>query len=179
MSRSLIKRYFGKIAGQPCWHVTAEFGTWLSLNFGAPSLRVEGAVPDSDIPGFRRRRVFVDGEALLWIEMGAWELLMMGRRIHHSSQSRHQLRKAAAQLDGQKLLSVNLQVDPLATTFIFEEECELRVFVGPDLSSDDPLWHLYVGKGCISLIADGTLEYGQSNSNQPKSCSVQDFVIPL
>ena len=162
------RRYFDRIARQPCWHATAEYGTWLSLNFGQPKLVIREGNPSSKSELMRRRKVTVQGDGLLWVEMGAWELREGRRRLFHSEQSRSFLRRAAARLDGQILVRLEVQTSPLRSTFSFDHGSVLSVWAHETNEDDDPLWHIYGGRGCLSLLAGGKVEYGHGNSQSPR-----------
>ena len=164
---SIVRDYFKPLWQLPCWHVTAEYGTWLSFRFGEPHLSVREGNPEAKARSLQRRAVHVEGEFLLWVEMGAWTILEAGRRVYHSGQTRPSLRRAAARLDSQKIERVDVQAKPLATIFSFDEGSRLRVYPAKDCDPDDPLWHLYGRSRCLTLLANGSLQYG-SEKREPR-----------
>lgn len=173
-SRSLLREYFGQVADLPCWHVTAEFGSWLSLHFGQPRLEVREANPNSRALALRRRAVHVVGDYLLWIEMGAWELHQSGCAAFHSEQSRAKLRRAAGCLDGQKVVAV--RVSGRSTEITFDFGSVLRVNPTSGAEPDETLWHMYARDNCLSLSADGKFEYGPSTAPPAKRILVAGSV---
>ena len=175
-TRALLREYFAPLASMPCWNVTAEFGSWLSLCFGQPRLEIREGNPDSKLKNLRRRAVFVEGEFLLWVEMGAWQLLENGKLLFHSGQARKYLRRAAGHLDSQKLLRVELTTDPARTVFAFDHGSELHVGPTADSEPDEPLWHVYGAGKCLSLLADGTLEHGASHDRKPRRTTARASV---
>jgi hypothetical protein len=140
---SLLREYFSPLKGPLSWDATAELGTWLSLRFGQPRLTVREARPEAVSRLLRRRRVFLEGGFLLWIEMGQWELLEKGRRLFHSGQSRRSLRRAAARLEAQRISRVEITADPVGTVFSFDLGSQLHVRPTEDAEADEALWHLY------------------------------------
>ena len=165
MYRELLSQYFEPLKELPCWNVTAEYGSWINLHFGAPHLDIREGNPASTARSMNRRVVFVEGEFHLWIEMGAWEMFENGKRVFQSEQSRSYLRRAASRLNGQKLVKVELQAQPVATVFGFDEGAQLKIHATPDAEPDDPLWHIYSAGNCLSLLASGTCEHGLSNES--------------
>lgn len=165
---SLFREYFGQLKGLPCWGASAEFGTWLSLNFGRPHIRVREGNPKAESERQRRRHVYVNGDFLLWFEMGEWEYFENGKRRFHSGQSRAYLRRAAARLQSQCVARVQLVAQPAEMVFDFDLGGQLRVRPTSDAEQDDPLWHLYAHDRCLTLLANGTLEHGASNLKPAK-----------
>lgn len=177
-STSILRGYFRKVSGLPCWGVQSEFGTWLSLEFGEPRLDIKEAIPDSKF--LNRRRVFVKGPYSLWIEMGSWELYEKGSRpIFHSGQVRKQLRRAAARLSGQILIGISQSKRPVVTEFTFDHGYRLRVTAYYRARKDEPLWHLYTKRGVISLRMDGKLEHGIAKQRKLFRCQIEDAQIAV
>lgn len=160
IDQELLGHYFSPLNELPCWNATAEYGSWIRLQFGAPHLNIREGNPASTISSMKRRAVFVAGDFELWIEMGAWEMFENGKRVFHSEQPRNQLRRAAGRLNGQKLLKVELVVHPMATVFSFDEGSQLKVCATTDAKPDEPLWHVYSASNFLSLLASGTCEHG-------------------
>jgi hypothetical protein len=177
MSRSLsiVRSYFRPIFGQPSWHGSAEFGSWLTINFGDPHLVVREAVPDAKARALQRRVAVVEGAHRLWVEMGAWKLHIGKRQFAHSEQSRRQLQRAAATLEGQKLHEIQISAKPLVTKFVFDEGAILSVSATHDAQPDEGLWHLYSGTRVLVLHASGELQYGALSRNAPSKCKVESL----
>ncbi len=165
-TQSLFTDYFGQLAGRPCWEATAEFGTWLSLSFGKPHVRIHEGNPDSQSEHQRRRQAYIQGDFLLWFEMGEWEYFEDDKRKFHARQSRAQLRRAAARLQSQCLCGVQLVALPAEMVFDFDLGGRLRVRPSPKAEPDDPLWHLYAYERCLTFLASGTLVHGASSSRK-------------
>jgi len=162
--------------GLPCWEASSEFGTWLSLRYGQPQIKVREGNPSGENERQRRRRVFVDGDFLLWVEMGEWEYFEHGKRKYHSGQSRTCLRRVAARLQSQCVSSVDVIELPATVRFEFDMGGCLVVRAEKNAEPDDSLWHIYAFGDCLTMRANGKLEYGESKSKrlrkvQAKLCS--------
>ena len=172
-TRALLREYFQPLEKLPCWNVTAEFGSWLSIRFGQPHLLVREGNPKSKLKGLRRRAVFVEGEFLLWIEMGSWRLLEDGKQLFHSEQARAYLRRAAARLDSQKLSRIELTLHPSKTVFAFDHGSELHVQPTEKAQPDEALWHMYGAGRCLSLLANGIFEHGATQNRKPRQTTAR------
>lgn len=164
---SLFRDYFGQLEGLHCWQVSSELGTWLSLSFGQPHVRVREDNPHGKSERLRRRHAYVEGDFFLWFEMGEWEYYEKGKRRYHSGQSRAYLRRTAARLQSQCIARVQLVEQPAKMVFDFDLGGQLLVRPASDAAQDDPLWHLYAHDRCLTLLANVTLEHGESNNNKP------------
>jgi hypothetical protein len=177
-STTLLKRHLRRVSGNPCWGVAAEYGSWLSLQFGAPSLEIREAQPDAKSGYFSRRRVYLKGQHKLWIEMSDWEILEGKRRKFHSDQSRAQLRRAANLLHGQILVGFSLALRPLRSTFTFDGGSRLISTRYRKAKPDWELWHLYSPRSYIALCSDGNLKFSQLRAElQETKAAVTDFSI--
>jgi len=160
-STTVLKRHLRRVSGSPCWGVTAEFGTYLTLKFGPPSLEIREARPDAKHKTFHRRRVFLNGQHKLWIDMSDWEILEGKRQRYHSGQGRAQLRLAANLIDGQILVGFSLALRPLRSTFTFDEGSRLITTRYRKAKPDWELWHLYSPRSYVGLRSDGNLKFGR------------------
>jgi len=161
---SLLREYFGPLRGLPCWQSKAEFGSWLALDFGQALVKVREGNPNAKSARLRKRHAYVNGEFFLWIEMGEWQYFDQGAYLFDSSQSRKQLRLAALALHSQCLARIGISGKTRETCFEFDLGGRLLVRPGADSEADDPMWHLYAKGYCITLRADGRLEYGESDA---------------
>ena len=167
---STVRRHFSRISGHPCWGVTAEYGSWLGLNFGPPTLHVREGVSDSGQGGLQRRRVFVEGRYRLWIDLCDWTIFEDGRRRFHSAQPRAALRRAAAHLDGQILQHFSLELRPLRCSFGFDQGITLVTERCADARRDDELWHFYSPRTYLGLRSDARLEFGRLQPERLSRC---------
>jgi len=176
---SLFRDYFGLMGSLPCWDASSEFGTWLSLSYGQPKVKVREGNPAGDTARQRRRRVTMEGDFLLWFEMGEWEYFEDGKRKYHSEQSRAYLRRVAARLQSQCLSSVAVLELPAVVRFEFDLGGTLLVRSSMDAEPGDPLWHLYAFDRCLTLRADGVLEHGRSASKNMRKVQLKPCTYSL
>lgn len=156
----LLTEHFSLLVAQPCWQCTANYGSWLSLHFGQPRIVMREPDPNANVLSMRRRRADVQGDFLLWIEMGAWEYSEDGKPLQHSEQTREFLRQAAARLQGQYISRVQFLHACTETIFDFDQGGQLRVWPHRDASADDPLWHLYLPEKILTLRGNGRIAHG-------------------
>lgn len=160
----ILNSYFRPLRSLPCWLVTAEYGSWISLHFGEPRLRISEGTPNAPLRSMRQRAVFVEGDFLIWIEMGEWELFQDKKLAFHSEQRRAYLRRAATNLDGQQIKQVEVVAKKRETHFTFDFGSELIVRPTAEAKPEEPLWHVYGKHRCLSMLANGNLEYGPSRN---------------
>lgn len=112
----IIARAFAPIAGLPCWQVLGEFGTYLTFHFGTP--KVEVTEPAEAIS--YRRLARVDGQYVLGLEAYQWVAFQDGVKVADSESARDLIRKAAARLEGQKLIALTIRTKPIGGEFVFD-----------------------------------------------------------
>lgn len=172
-SRVLIKS-FEPIYGQPCWRVIDDSQLGMSLNFGEPSLDIrEPFKTDSTSERARQlaalRRITVHGQWWLWIYCCRWRLYRHGELLARDSSSLRRIELGLKQLDGQKLLSVQVHKTKGATDFEFDLGCQLScVRFDDDLDRD--LWVLYKPNGYVlSVNGRGLISHERGSTAKPKS----------
>ena len=135
MTAKIIEGSFKPLYGQPAWGLHHERHLNLSMNFGKPSIRIrEPYSTDSRSEVVRqmaaRRQVTVRGEWWLWVYLCYWRLTSDGLELATGSSSIRRIERATAQLEGQALVSVDVEPETGATRFVFDLGC------GPLLSQD-------------------------------------------
>lgn len=141
------------LAGKLSWGGSNGHGSWLSLNFGEPSLRVR-----KPRRGSQQRRVDLRGEYWLWVELGKWKLVAEpGHVICTSDSSKAELSKAAAALDGLFLHAIEHSSAQVKTRFHFESGMVLLVSRHDDSEPEEELWYLYSPEMVLMCMPDGTL----------------------
>lgn len=157
------------LLGMPCWGVKRGQGSFLTLEFGAPSVSVrEPITSESGSAKVRRalarRHVVVHGAWHLWIYCCEWRVESGGRTVGDSSAWRR-IDAAARVLDGQKLIGITLAPRGARTKFVFDlgAVLETRPY---DRTSEQ--WSLYTPTGrVISFRADR--KYAIAKGGQPES----------
>lgn len=161
MSNDVIDEVFHRLYGQPCWQVTRGWGTFITLEFGRPSLEVReprvpgGATGPGALTREERRRVWVRGQWHLWIYCCDWQVVTGNKRIGHSNlkgSSKKPIDRGAFELDGQKLMRVS--VNPSEGSSLFEFDLGSRLETRP--YDDSEQWMLYEPSGYVfTYRADG------------------------
>jgi len=139
---------FSPLKGLPCWNVRKGQGSFLTFEFGEPSLHVREPIvsmtaASAKIMAWRRRRtVRPIGEWHLWIYCCNWRCIAGGDEIAHSESPEKKIDAAASEMDGQRLLSVN--VDPISarSRFVFDLGAVLETWPYEDEDIDEQ-WSLH------------------------------------
>lgn len=123
MSKNELTDVFSQIYGLPAWQVRKGVGSFLTLEFGEPYLRIRAPyLSQSESPAVQthaaRRQVTVAGQRHLWIYMCNWTISTNGIELAHNEASDTAIEKATQYLGGQILLSVT--VEPQAAKTVFE-----------------------------------------------------------
>jgi hypothetical protein len=177
----VISQTFEPIYDQPCWGLHFSHQLNLLMNFGKPSLRIRDPIrdPGSTSPKservrrlLARRLVTIRGEWWLWLQCCHWRLSSKGKQIGTSSASLLRIRQATAELDGQKLTSVDVEPATGATRFAFDLGCVLdcRRF---EKDSDSALWYLYKPSGYVLSV------HGNGTFSHQRGSAVKENLIPL
>jgi len=165
-----IDRILAAVYGNYAWAVKQGHGSFLTVEFGMPSLQIREPM---DVPpqasmqsrsGLQRRRVNVVGKWHLWIHCCNWSISFMGGEAAHSESSREAIASATEQLDGQRLSSVRRHSAQGTWTFTFDLGGELTTWP----YGDDPLeeqWLFYEGQSgrVLTVRADDCYSYGPGN----------------
>ncbi len=162
---NVIQRTYERLYGKPCWGV--EHGQYLALemNFGTPSLDVrEPRVSQARSAMVRRlmakRWIRVQGQWKLWVIHAYWRLSIHDEPLARNSSSLRKILQAVTELDGQKLLDVELNAETGATRFRFDLGGLLEVRRWRRDSCDE-LWMLHKPNGYVlSVNGNGTYNHG-------------------
>jgi hypothetical protein len=153
------------LIGLPAWFVRRGHGSFLTLEFGAPSLRIRQpkvVMPDNSgkvAALFRRRIVLPRGEWRLWIYCCHWRVLSRGEEIAWSEASDKKISAATNEFDGQILTAA--EADPAQGTSVFKFDLGATLQTWPYGSGDDTQWMLYMPSGDVfSYREDGSYSSG-------------------
>jgi hypothetical protein len=168
-SEDIIRSAFTPIIGLFAWGAEKGQGSMLTFEFGDPHLSVREPITASPTssPKIRkalaRRRVRPHGVWYLWIYCCNWRISAQDLEIAHSEASNEAIVEAVKEIDGQKLLS--LDVDPSQGTSCFRFDLGASLETWPyGESRDDEQWLLYEKDGKIlSFHADGHCSWETSN----------------
>jgi hypothetical protein len=160
---------FAKLYGIPCWGVKPGIFPSLTLEFGEPHLEIREPQPAQPHWSARvrtrmaRRLVAVHGEWHLWIYCCNWSVFV-DKRVVGDSSSRKGVQRAADALDGQALVSAEIQVRGCRT--VFEFDLGGRLVTRPyDRKSEQ--WLLYTPSGkVLTLRADKQFSFTQGDGSE-------------
>lgn len=165
-----IRASLSQLYGRPCWLVRRGYGSFLTLEFGRPHLRVlqpyqSAAKSKRAGDAAARRLITVCGDWHLWIYCCDWAVFKGARRIGDSG-SRRSIDRAADFLNGQKL--VKAWVIPRGMRSVFEFDLGGRLETRPfDRTREQ--WLLYEPNGNVLAIrADRKYSYGPGNRHPAK-----------
>lgn len=161
-----IETVFAKLYGKPCWNVTKGLGSFLTFEFGKPRLEIrEPRKPKPDASpavkrAMARRRINVRGEWHLWIYCCDWGVFDGDQLIGDCSRTRR-INRAAALLDGQKLM--NVEIIPRGCRTVFEFDLGGILETKPYNRTDEQ-WMLFDPSGkVLTLRADKKYSYTPSD----------------
>ena len=114
---SPLDTFVSPILGFAAWGVKQGHGSFLTFEFGEPKLEV--VERQSDGKGLSRS-AYVYGQWHLWIYCCHWRALQGGTQLASSEDENDLIYRAAAGLNGQKLLSVAVDPTQGRSTFSFD-----------------------------------------------------------
>lgn len=162
-----FNQIWSAVYGHPAWSVKHGHGSFLTLEFGQPELRIREpqlvTLPDASErvrKYLARRDVTVTGRWHLWIYCCNWSLVLNGKEAAHSESPDDDIALATQQLDGQKLLSVSWGEAPGSWVFTFDLGGELKTWpYGVDPSYEQ--WFLCerASGNVLSVREDGLCSY--------------------
>jgi hypothetical protein len=171
-----VAEAFEPVYGTPSWSVRRGIGSFLTFEFGPPSLEIDDVrelpahVGGEFIP-VPRRLAYVHGEWHLWIYMCAWSLSWRDREIAHSESDDLEIDRALGVLNGQSLTKVSAGAPDGTSSFVFELSCVLSTRptrpydAAEDYDRDE--WMFFHPPGrVLKLYGDGRLE--SKDSDEPR-----------
>jgi hypothetical protein len=164
-----LDRSIKPLLGSLCWRVSYGIDN-LSMEFGQPDIRLIHE-PILDARGLRKKRgvsvevvrrhlnrrsIYVAGQWSLWVYFANWRIVRSNVCLASTSSSMRQITPALSDLNGQRLLRVQVNPTSGATRFTFDLKTVLEVRRRHRLSKDE-LWLLYGVDGYQrSVRGDGT-----------------------
>lgn len=161
-----IAQAFEPILGRPAWQVKKGHGSFLTLEFGEPSLVFW---KPREHRRSRNLRVIIRGDWHLWIYCCNWDIVQNGKHLAHNESDDETIEKATAQIDGQCLERLWTETEMVVTHFKFDLGAVLTTFPYDDddpnfpYDEDDPyeLWSLYEPSGdVLSVRSDSRYCHG-------------------
>jgi hypothetical protein len=150
--------------GKPCWLVQHGHGSFVTMEFGQPHVKVSRpALLPVFIEGVPkrspRRLASVHGDWHLWIYCCQWSLTLDGIQLAHEESDDITMNRALGVLSGQALTGMEIEPDS-RTMFSFDLGCSLRTYPAPPGSygtepAEQWSWHPWPGP-VIAVRDDGT-----------------------
>jgi hypothetical protein len=167
MTNQVFESAFRRILKKPCWDVRLGHGSFLTLEFGRPSLTIREPIAAKSGSSNKvrehlaRRQVYVHGEWHLWLMHCNWEVRANGKFVGNSSK-RLSARHAADFLNGQKLIKFSILPRKVRCLFTFDLGASLST-TPYDRHSEQ--WSLFEPSGkVLALRADFKYCYGRAVS---------------
>ena len=164
-----FEQSFRRLYGKPCWNAKRGYGSFLTLEFGAPHLEVREPRKASSGASARvrkhlaRRLVTLRGDWHLWIYCADWTVYDKRRRVAGSEASKAKIDEAADLLDGQALTRASFHYRGCRSVFSFD--LGGRLVVTP-YGNEDEAWMLYEPSGTVlTLQGDKTFSHDSSNAD--------------
>jgi len=137
--------------GKTAWNVAKGHGSFLTLEFGPPSL-VAIKHPSRD-----SRSAHVRGAWGLWIYCCHWKITHAGAQLAWSEDDAATIDRAAAALNGQQLTAIAVDPGYGRTKFDFDLECALETWPYGD-DPDGEQWSVSTREAVLRINAAGRYE---------------------
>lgn len=166
-STPTIEELFRPMLGIPCWQVKRGYGSFLTFEFGDPSLviREPREAPDASLrvsENLTRRLVTVRGQWHLWIYCCNWHIRQHGVDFAHDESDDDSIAAACQELDGQVLTEVVIGPNAGWTQFCFDLGGELTT--RPYNRETKEHWMLYGPDSYVfTYRSDGVVSFGPAN----------------
>lgn len=156
---SPLDRFLGPMIGVPAWGVKQGHGSFLTFEFGEPTLEVqECQSAEKEL----RRSAYVQGQSHLWIYCCHWRAIQDDKQLAWSEDTNDLIDRATTTLDGQKLMAVSVGPKAGHSRFTFDLGGSLETWPYEDNSTDEQ-WIIYRGAETFAYRADGHYSCGPSN----------------
>lgn len=160
---------FAPLIGMPSWEVKRGHGSFVTLEFGEPILEI-GEPSDTLVfldgapPRLPTRSAYVHGQWHLWIYCCDWQLTAKQIELAHSESDDIRMARALRILNGQALVSVDVDHNDGSTVFKFDLGCKMATRPYDDEPHEQ--WMMKDPSGCwLSVRSDG--RYSQTDGTSP------------
>lgn len=146
MSDILLSQCFEQVIALPCWNAKRGHGSFITMEFGEPTLRVRE--PTGKLTW---RTVTPVGQWHLWIYQCEWRISERTVELAHSESPNDAIEKAIAALDGQRLSALPA-LDSASKGWLFRFDLGGMLMTIPYDDYDDPKsdqWMLYEPTGDV------------------------------
>lgn len=137
------------LKGQICWSASNGYGSFITLYFGEPSLRIREPIPviHSTSPKIKkqlsRKRVYLEGQWHIWIYMCSWKLKDK-HEVFCTSDSKSKLMNNSLNLiEGQILCDILINEADGSTKFEFDYGSEILTKPYGEGDTEEDNWLIY------------------------------------
>ena len=172
LSDDPVTRAFKPMLGLPAWGGMKGQGSMMSFEFGAPRLTIRepyrSECPSVEVrKSAARRHVRPRGEWFLFVCSCEWRVLSGEEQVASSASEASAIEQAVRDLDGQKLIAV--EVNPVDGTSQFRFDLGGALSTWPAGGETDEQWCLHMRHGqAFGYRGDG--HYCHGPANQPPEC---------
>ena len=165
-----IDELFQPLIGVPSWNVKKGYGSFLTFEFGNPSLSIrEPRDTLNSNPRVRqilaRRCVTVRGRWHLWVYCCDWRISMGRESLAHNESTDEEIAAACIELDGQAIQNVTCESKIGRTHFHFDLGGVLETSPYDDELLEQ--WMLYLPDGNVyTYRSDGAASFGLGNRSE-------------
>ena len=158
-----VTKAFAPVLGMPTWQVKQGYGSFVTFEFGEPTLEVHYKLSKVSIDTkegkleLPRRLSVVHGEWHLWIYCCNWTLTHGDHELAHSESDTPTIAKALLVLNGQALTNVEVEKSDARSVFDFDLGC--RLTTTPFEREEEPTeqWSFsYCDGQSLAFFDDGT-----------------------
>lgn len=174
-----ISEAFDPVLGLPSWDVKKGHGSFVTMQFGAPELRIEeprslpvflGGAPTRTM--IRSAQIY--GQWYLWIYGCVWSLTLDTVELAHCESDDITMARALRVLNGQALTGIDVDEADGSSTFAFDLGCVLATHPArAEEPDDEPIgqWMLYQPSGQV-LTVRGDGRYTSQAGSAPRDDSL-------
>ena len=155
-----LQKFVRPMLGLPAWNVGQGHASCLTFEFGTPKLEVTERY---SLEKGTRRSAHVHGQWHLWIFCCHWRVMQNGTQLAWSEDTTDIIRRAAATLNGQKLLDLTVIAEDGRSTFTFDLGGSLETWPYGDDAADEQ-WMILGRADAFGYRADGSYSCGPSDT---------------
>ncbi len=165
-----IVELFQPLIGVPSWNVKKGYGSFLTFEFGNPSIEIR---EPRDVPNssprvrqiFARRRVTLRGQWHLWVYCCGWRIWIGKNELAFNESTDDEIARACSELDGQAIQDVICQPKFGRTRFVFDLGGILDTAPYDEELSEQ--WMLYLPDGNVyTYRSDGAVSFGPGTRSE-------------
>lgn len=140
--------------GLPVWGSSKGHGSFVTFNLGKPSV---------ELTKFEKR---TKGELYIWLYCCNWRIINIDEELAHCESKDKRIDKAVEFIDGQKLMSINIDSEKLRMIFDFDLGGRIYVWNNESYGEDTDLVMMRNQKEWLSFNNDHSFYIGNEKEKQ-------------